>query len=462
MEDSFEQSTMEQLMEMLKELKYTVDRQNTKMDIQNERLESVEGELAGVSNRQSISEYEQSRGDTRVHSDRRRTLSGQILQEPAISQHNVIYSPQSFKLKTKLESKIGWVAFRDWIIEYNRFRQKEGNQNVVTYFFQEDYLNMEQRSFIITRIHLYNNSQRAKDRREKFETTVSTLEMMEGSEFLRNLECIFLSTTKDEYRLFFKQVVAAFQLRRVCKFPSVRSLQYLYSDWSNFVTIIEQALIANPESDKDTEQNGHWHPGLHFNRNTKEEGLLEIVTSWFPVELFRQLRQGFNEKSVKTLGNWVKEFHNQMKRFSETASTIHMELVALGSEERKRTKEREVTTSLKAGIVNNITENQSDEIGFADDAMDEATTVLSPLTDNTGEDEQETQPLHAISSGRPILKKDDARRLMATGSQKNSNKDLVCFKFLQRTCHNDECEYSHNTEDILKYLDETRRSFAPK
>ena len=122
MEDSFEQQPMERLMEMMKELQYAVDRQNTKMDMQTARLDKLEGDLTGVSNRQSISEYEQAREDAtdkskkKVH-ERRSSLAirdlGKLLERNQELQ--VIHTPQSFRLNGKLGDILGFREYRELV-----------------------------------------------------------------------------------------------------------------------------------------------------------------------------------------------------------------------------------------------------------------------------------------------------------------------------------------------------------
>ena len=61
------------------------------------------------------------------------------------------------------------------------------------------------------------------------------------------------------------------------------SVRYLIADFENFQELIDDALVVNPEKvwPEDTEL-GLLHPGLRYNKNLEEEGMLTIVMEWFP------------------------------------------------------------------------------------------------------------------------------------------------------------------------------------
>ena len=134
-----------------------------------------------------------------------------------------------------------------------------------------------------------------------------------------------------------------------------------------------------------------------------------------------------------------------------------VELTALGSHERKRNRERDANTFKSS--VNNLTETP--EINSVEE--DEGnTTVISPLTNSTEQEVEETHTLNSIANSRPFNKKDDARRLAILGKNVPKEEAIkeVCFRHLQGKCENVDCMYSHAREDIIKYLDEKKRSFS--
>ena len=135
LEESFEKQP-DPMMDLLLGLRATMDQQSAK-------LERMENELRTVKNRQSMSDYKGTRQEVAEPTERRQTLSAQIIQQHANKSQNVVYTAQSFIMRTKIDAKISWSNFLDLCIEFNRFQAKEGNQNVITYFFQDDYLKNE-------------------------------------------------------------------------------------------------------------------------------------------------------------------------------------------------------------------------------------------------------------------------------------------------------------------------------
>ena len=189
--------------------------------------------------------------------------------------------------------------------------------------------------------------------------------------------------------------------------------------------------------------------------------------SWFPVGLFRAIRSRMTaEHKIQTMAEWIAKFKIVLQDFSimearyhDLLSTISQTNQKYGSQPEDKAKTPSIP-SKPAVHLRNITDNMEQEDGVQIEIEDKE-TILSPLTGATDVEDDSTQPLNAITSGRPIPKKDDARRLVATGENRKPTKDQVCFRFLQQNCTNSECGFSHKTEDILKYLDETRRQFSP-
>ena len=218
-----------------------------------------------------------------------------------------------------------------------------------------------------------------------------------------------------------------------------------------FSELMNDALVVNPEKvQADDVELGLWHPGLRYNKNLEEEGMLTTIMEWFPAQLMKTIRSRMiGESKIGTIAGWIGSFKNVLQEFSTVEAKYHDILSSISQNSHKSSH------PTKPVYLHNIEDTEEAHL------KEDGETVLSPLTSTTDGEDDSTQQLNAISTGRPILKKDDARRLMATADQKKSNKDLVCFRFLQHTCNNNACEYSHNTEDILKYLDETRKAFAP-
>ena len=177
------------------------------------------------------------------------------------------------------------------------------------------------------------------------------------------------------------------------------------------------------------------------------------------------------ESKIHTIVEWIRSFKTVLQDFATVEAKYNDILVSVSNTTNSQTNQKYGSKpedkakapsipSKPAVYLRNITDNMERENEVQVETED-IETILSPLTEATDVEDDVTQPLNAITSGRPIPKKDDARRLVATGENRKPSKDLVCFRFLQQTCTNSDCGFSHKTEDILKYLDETRRHFSP-
>ena len=442
----------------------------------SERLLAQEDQITNIRNRQSILDYEGSPiTPERKHSsneilDRRNSLAERDLAKLSISNtdNRVLHTSQNFHMKQKLGDFLKFTEYLELVQEIKRFKSRPGNSAVDIYLYREEFMNSTMRSWVLTRLHLYYGSERAKRTKEYKSVTSSELTNLESVQFLPMLEKVFISTNKEEYQRFFKRIIEQFKPSMACKTLTMASVRYLIADFEVFTEIFTDAITVNPEKEKpDDTELGPWHPGLKDSKALDQQGMLPIIMSWFPVGLFRAIRSRMTaEHKIQSMAEWIAKFKIVLQDFSfmearyhDLLSTISQTNQKYGSQPQDKAKTPSIP-SKPAVYLRNITDNmeQEDEVQIETEDIE---TILSPLTEATDVEDDSTQPLNAITSGRPIPKKDDARRLVATGENRKPTKDLVCFRFLQQTCTNSECGFSHKTEDILKYLDETRRHFSP-
>ena len=441
----------------------------------SEKLLAQEDQIVDIQNRQSILDYEGTpftpdRKKSGVEDNRRKTLADRDLSkflEPNVDTR-ILHTSQQFHMKQKFGDFLKFTEYLELVQEVKRFKSRTGNAAVDIFLYRDEFMNSSMRSWILTRLHLYYGSERAKRANEHKIITSAELTNLESLQFLPMLEKVFVSTNKQEYQRFFARLIEQFKPSMSCKALTMASVRYLIADFEVFTEMFTDAITVNPEKEKpDDTELGSWHPGLKDSKALDQQGMLPIIMSWFPVGLFRAIRSRMTaEHKIQTMAEWIAKFKIVLQDFSimearyhDLLSTISQTNQKYGSQPEDKAKTPSIP-SKPAVYLRNITDNMERENEVQVETED-IETILSPLTEATDVEDDVTQPLNAITSGRPIPKKDDARRLVATGENRKPSKDLVCFRFLQQTCTNSECGFSHKTEDILKYLDETRRHFSP-
>ena len=244
LEDSFERQPSDPIMDMLKRLEYSLIQQD-------KRMSKIEGDLTGISNRQSIAEYEQAQDFTPKKRDNERRSSlatrdlGKLLEAKPTSQ--IIHTPQSFKLNNKLGDILKFSEYRDLVQQVKRFKTRPGNAEVDIFLYREEYMNDALRAWMLTRLHLYYGSERARAIGEYHQYSSAELTNMESLEFLCVLEKAFVATNKEEYRKFFKKIVEEVKQRASCKVLTIASFRYLIADFEMFSELMNDALVVNPE-----------------------------------------------------------------------------------------------------------------------------------------------------------------------------------------------------------------------
>ena len=394
----------------------------------------------------------------------------------------VIHTPQSFKLNAKLGDILKFSDYRELVQQVKRFKTRPGNAEVEIYLYRDEYMNDALRSWTLTRLHLYYGSERARASGEDHQFTSADLTNMESLEFLVVLERVFISTNKDEYRRFFKKIVEEGKQRASCKTLTMSSVRYLIADFEIFQELIDDALVVNPEKvrpeDKDL---GLWHPGLKYNKNLDEEGMLTTVMEWFPPQLMKTIRSRMvGESKIQTIAEWIRNFKVVLQEFATVEAKYHDILVSVTSttntQKGTATVRREMQKHDRSGYIHNIEQEEQSpadaEINLPDQQDD--TPGIGSEKEDSGEDilEEEFEEKLNNLTGRPFPKKVEDRRAgfnkpkTQTSTynwlprpdhdireEQTTNEDPCMRHMSTGKCDNTNCRYSHDHSVINKWID---------
>ena len=173
-----------------------------------------------------------------------------------------------------------FTEYLELVQEIKRFKSRPGNSAVDIYLYWEEFMNSTMRSWVLTRLHLYYGSERAKRAKEYKSVTSSEMTNLESVQFLPMLEKVFISTNKEEYQRFFKRIIEQFKPSMACKTLTMASVRYLIADFEVFTEIFTDAITVNPEKEKpDDTELGPWHPGLKDSKALDQQGMLPIIMS---------------------------------------------------------------------------------------------------------------------------------------------------------------------------------------
>jgi hypothetical protein len=435
-----------------------------KIESEQQRFKILEG-YPGPNEDDSMQFHTPKKKDT----DRRSSLAtrdlGKLLE--AKSTNQIIHTPQSFRLNGKLGDVLGFREYRELVQQIKRFKTKPGNVEVEIYLYRDEYMSDSLRSWTLTRLHLYYGSERARASGEQHHYTASELTNMESLEFLCVLERVFVATNKEEYRRFFKRIVDEVKHRTSCKALTIASLRYLIADFEMFSELMNDALVVNPEKvQPDDQELGSWHPGLKYNKNLEEEGMLTTIMEWFPTQLMKTIRSRMvGEAKIHTIAEWIKSFKVILQEFANVEAKYHDILVSVSSMTNAQkgtiTARREMPKLDKSSYIHNIEQEEQStadvEINLPDQQED-TPNIGSEKEDSEEEFEEELNNL----TGRPFPKKvEDRRATYNKGynwSPESSDKtrtvtDEPCLRFMKTgKCDTSNCSYSHDPGTIKGWI----------
>ena len=283
------------------------------------------------------------------------------------------------------------------------------------------------------------------------------------------LERVFISTNKEEYKRFFKRIVEEVKHRASCKTLTISSLRYLIADFEMFQELMEDALVVNPEKvQSDDPELGLWHPGLRYNKNLEEEGMLTTIMEWFPSQLMRTIRSRMvGESKIYTIAEWIKSFKVVLQEFATVEAKYHDILVSVSgmtnAQKGTTTVRREMPKLDRGGYIHNIEQEEpciaEVEINLPDQQND------PPSVGNEKEDsgehlEEEFEEKLNNLNGRPFPKKVEDRRASFNKHEKpgynwspepsgkteqRTATDEPCLRFMKTgKCEASNCSYSHD------------------
>jgi hypothetical protein len=446
-----------------------------KIESEQQRLKILEG-YPGPNEDGSMQFHTPKRKET----DRRSSLAtrdlGKLLETKSTSQ--IIHTPQSFKLNNKLGDILKFSDYRELVQQIKRFKTRPGNAEVDIFLYREEYMNDTLRAWTLTRLHLYYGSERARAIGEYHQHSSSELVNMESLEFLCVLEKVFVATNKEEYRRFFKRIVEEVKQRTSCKALTVASLRYLIADFEMFCELMSDALVVNPEKvHPDDAELGLWHPGLRYNKNLEEEGMLTIVMEWFPPQLMKTIRSRMvGESKIHTIVEWIRSFKTVLQDFATVEAKYHDILVSVSNttnaQKGPTTVRREMQQHDRSGYIHNIEQEEqstaSVEIKLPDQ-QDDPPSIESEKEDS-GEDMLEEKFEENLNNliGRPFPKKVEDRRASFNKHEKHgcnwspepsvkteqkAATEEPCLRFMKTgKCDTPKCAYSHDPGIIRGWI----------
>ena len=409
--------------------------------------------------------------------DRRSSLAtrdlGKLLEKGQELQ--VIHTPQSFRLNGKLGDTLGFREYRELVQQVKRFKTRPGNAEVEIYLYRDEYMSDSLRSWTLTRLHLYYGSERARISGEQHQYTSSELTNMESLQFLCVLERVFISTNKEEYKRFFRKIVEEVKHRASCKTLTISSLRYLIADFEMFQELMGDALVVNPEKvQPDDLELGLWHPGLRYNKNLEEEGMLTTIMEWFPSQLMKTIRSRMvGESKIHTIAEWIKSFKLVLQEFATVEAKYHDILVSVSSmtnaQKGTTTVRREMPKLDRSSYIHNMDQDIVEvEISLPDQQNDPPCSGSEKEDSVEDKIEDEFQEELNNLTGRPFPKKVEDRRASYSKQEKQgynwspepSGKteqrtatDEPCLRFMKTgKCEASNCSYSHDPGIIKAWV----------
>jgi len=446
-----------------------------KIESEQQRFKIFEGH-SGPNEEDNTQFYTPTRKDDVRRSSLATRDLGKLLGAKSTSQ--IIHTPQSFKLNNKLGDILKFSDYRELVQQVKRFKTRPGNSEVEIFLYRDEFMNTGMRSWILTRLHLYYGSERAKAIKEYHQYSSSELVNMESLEFLCVLEKVFVATNKEEYRRFFKRIVEEVKQRTSCKALTVASLRYLIADFEMFCELMSDALVVNPEKvQADDAELGLWHPGLRYNKNLEEEGMLTIVMEWFPPQLMKTIRSRMvGESKMLTIVEWIRSFKTVLQDFATVEAKYHDILVSVSNttnaQKGPTTVRREMQKHDRSGYIHNIEQEEqstaSVEIKLPDQ-QDDPPSIESEKEDS-GEDMLEEKFEENLNNliGRPFPKKVEDRRASFNKHEKHgcnwspepsvkteqkAATEEPCLRFMKTgKCDTPKCAYSHDPGIIRGWI----------
>ena len=468
-----DKSTVKEMMaEMLKkqdEISLRLDQ----IESEQQRFKILEG-YPGPNEDDNMEFHTPKKKDT----DRRSSLAtrdlGKLLEAKSTSQ--IIHTPQSFKLNNKLGDTLKFSDYRELVQQVKRFKTRPGNAEVDIFLYREEYMNDTLRAWTLTRLHLYYGSERARTIGEYHQYSSAELTNMESLEFLCVLERVFVATNKEEYRRFFKRIVDEVKQRTSCKTLTIASLRYLIADFEMFSELMNDALVVNPEKvQPDDLDLGLWHPGLRYNKNLEEEGMLTTIMEWFPSQLMKTIRSRMvGESKIHTIAEWIKSFKLVLQEFATVEAKYHDILVSVSSitnaQKGTTTVRREMPKLDRSGYIHNIEQEKQSTVDVEinlPEQQDDPPSIGGEEKDS-GEDKIEDEFQEELNNltGRPFPKKVEDRRASfnkhagynwspepSSKTEQRSTTDEPCLRFMKTgKCDTSNCSYSHDPGIIKGWI----------
>ena len=422
--------------------------------------------------------------------DRRSSIAtrdlGKLLETKTTSQ--VIHTPQSFKLNNKLGDVLNFSDSRELVKQIKRFETRPGNAEVEVFLYREEYMNDALRAWALTRLHLYYGSERARSVGEYHQYSSAELTNMESLDFLYVLERVFVATNKEEYRRFFKRIVDEVKQKTSCKALTIASLRYLIADFEMFNELMNDALVVNPEKvQPEDPELGLWHPGLRYNKNLEEEGMLTTVMEWFPSQLMKTIRSRMvGESKIHTIAEWIKSFKVVLQEFATVEAKYHDILVSVSSTTNAQkvtaTVRREMPKLDRSSYIHNIDQEEQSTADLDIDLPDqqEDPPSIEREKEDSGEDKLEEEFQEELNNltGRPFPKKVEDRRASfnkydkpgynwspepSGKTEQRTTTDEPCLRFMKTgKCDTSNCSYSHDPGIIKGWIADVKARMDAK